>query len=103
MPKLSPLVVVISLGQQVKGLVKGKKACCEDKYYCEEDDEEEDFEEGEDFFTGSLPSIVDSLGNYLNHNFEVWDVLRPIWITTAMPRLITFQNITVPVMGALFK
>ena len=103
MPKLSPLVVVISLGQQVKGLVKGKKACCEDKYYCEEDDEEEDFEEGEDFFTGSLPSIVDSLGNYPNHNFEVWDVPRPIWITTAMPRLITFQKITVPVMGALFK
>ena len=42
MPKLSPLVVVISLGQQVKGLVKGKKACCEDKDYWEEDGEEED-------------------------------------------------------------
>ena len=47
-------------------------------------DDEEDFEESEDFFTGSLPSIVDSLGNYLNHNFEVWDVLRPIWKTTAV-------------------
>ena len=92
MPKLSPLVVVISLGQQVKGLVKGKKACCEDKDYWEEDDDEEDFEENEDFFTGSLPSIVDSLGNYLSHNFEVWDVLRPIWTTTAMPRLITIQS-----------
>ena len=64
MPNLSPFVVVISLGQQVKGLVKGK-ACCKTKNYWEEEEEEEegeDFEEGN--FTGSLPSIVDSLGMF---------------------------------------
>ena len=58
MPNLSPLVVVISLGQQVRGLVKGK-SCCKARNYWEEDEEEE---EEEDYFTGSLPSIVDSLG-----------------------------------------
>ena len=66
MPKLSPFVVVISLGQQVKGLVKGK-ACCKARNYWDEDEEGEEEEECEDFeedtFTGSLPSIVDSLGN----------------------------------------
>lgn len=64
MPNLSPFVVVISLGQQVKGLVKGK-ACYKARNYWDEEEEEEDecedFEE--DTFTGSLPSIVDSLGN----------------------------------------
>ena len=54
MPNLSPLVVVISLGQQVRGLVKGK-SCCKARNYWEEEEEE-------DYFTGSLPSIVDSLG-----------------------------------------
>ena len=67
MPNLSPFVVVISLGQQVKGLVKGK-ACCKTKNYWEEEEEEEEEEEGEDFeednFTGSLPSIVDSLSMF---------------------------------------
>ena len=101
MPNLSPLVVVISLGQQVRGLVKGK-SCCKARNYWEEDEDEE---EEEDYFTGSLPSIVDSLGNYLSHNFEVWDVLTPIWTTTAMHRLITIQNIKVPppAMGVHFK
>ena len=64
MPNLSPFVVVISLGQQVKGLVKGK-ACYKARNYWDEEEEEEE-EECEDFeedtFTGSLPSIVDSLG-----------------------------------------
>ena len=66
MPNLSPFVVVISLGQQVKGLVKGK-SCCKARNYWEEEEEEEDEDECGDFeednYTGSLPSIVDSLGN----------------------------------------
>ena len=62
MPNLSPFVVVISLGQQVKGLVKGKTCCKTKNYWEEEEDECEDFEE--DNFTGSLPSIVDSLGMF---------------------------------------
>ena len=41
MPNLSPLVVVISLGQQVKGLVKGK-ACCKARNYWEEEDGDEE-------------------------------------------------------------
>ena len=67
MPNLSPFVVVIRLGQQVKGLVKGK-ACCKARNYWEEEDGDEEEEEGEcgdfekDNYTGSLPSIVDSLG-----------------------------------------